>query len=682
MNALSEGNGIQEVRVARLEEQAVTTVDHFLAVRTAAGESGTIEGAPDYMPVRDQLEVALDQISELHAELTRVVSGGEAAESAAAEMRAVLDACLVLEFDPTARRRERLERLSERRTAGQVGFIDYWRKRWWIRFRSEAVDAADLAGRVQALRERASRLTVPSAPVSKLVGDLPIRGLMADGRYDEAHVMARALLRRHRGNKRFVRLVRDLEVKRGSLTAVLALSRRLEALDKVSRYSLRQVEGRVRELSGWFPRVPGPFARFDAVDDRTVLHLVKESRPYLSNGFTSRSHRNFLAEVAAGLRPVVLTEPGFPRHNGIEAFAEVEIIDGIEHRRLDVGPDDARDVPCDMWLEQFAQRAYKQLLEVRPAVLHVSSGRRGYETALVALALKHKTGVPLVYEVRSFFEGLWTPESAHEETGEVFLRRLATEQMCMAAADMVLTLGTSMRDELIARGIPADKIRLVPNGVDVDSFSPRQRAHALAEQLGIGDAPTFGYVSNMDHHRESQDTLIHAVSSLRAAGSEARCVLVGGGPRLEELSALATSLGVSDRVVFTGPVDHTEITDYYSLIDIFVVPRIDERAARYVTPLKPFEAMALGKPVVASDLPALREIVDPPHRGHVFPPGDHAALARTLLSLFDDESERMRSGEAGLAWVQAERQWHMNGPRYREAFAEAIARAEMKSHAG
>ena len=150
---------------------------------------------------------------------------------------------------------------------------------------------------------------------------------------------------------------------------------------------------------------------------------------------------------------------------------------------------------------------------------------------------------------------------------------------------------------------------------------------------------------------------------------------MGGGDRVTELKELAAALKVSDRVVFTGPVPHERVPDYYRLIDVFVVPRVRERAATYVTPLKPFEAMVLERPVVVSDLPALAEIVDAPHRGLLFEPEDHVSLADVVQGLLQDPAERARLGRAGRDWVEAERQWKHNGPRYRTVFESVITRA-------
>ncbi|WP_309133838.1 glycosyltransferase family 4 protein [Cellulomonas sp.] len=643
----------------------------FAEVEAAAGRSGELYGAPDFLDRDKQLDIALEHISTLHEEIARLTRSATAATDAARE--AIEAARQLTTEGGAAGRRRRRRSVVARWRAGSLSLTGLVRTLLWVQLKSHRVDRE---ARLRALEQRLPDVS------SGLSGDAPVRQLIARGAYDQAHVLARALLRRHEGNLRFVSLVRELQIKRGSISATLALTRRIEKLERKSTYAPRKIEGRLREVSGWIPRLPGPVTPVTPVDGRTVLHLVKESRPYHSNGFTSRSHRNFLAEQAAGLRPVVLTELGFPRRDGVDEFDRVEVVDGIEHHRLDQGPRVVADGAVDTWLLDFAHAALDVVRTVRPAVIHASSGRRGYETALVAAALAEKTGLPFVYEVRSFFESTWTADSRWEETGETFLRRLAVEQMCMDKADVVITLGAAMRDELVARGADPAKIRLVPNGVDLADFTPMKRPRDLAAELGIDDRPTFGYVSNLDHHRESQETLVEATAELVRRGHDVRCVLVGGGQRITNIEERAEQLGVRDHVVVTGPVDHADVARYYALIDVFVVPRADERAARYVTPLKPFEAMALAKPLVVSDLPALREVAAPPERGLTFPPEDAMALASVLEALLHDPSGARALGRRGRAWVEAERQWSMNGRRYLDIFEEvAHARASGRGRA-
>lgn len=604
----------------------------------------------------EMFEEALAELLKTHEELARVA---RAHNTLVDLIQSTSRTSGQRKEDAAAARLKRVESAKTRRQSGKIGLLEYLRIRIWIATKSRGLDTHD-----------DSWAAVVNASVrieSDFLGDKPIRTRLRRREYLSATVWSRSLMAKHSGNANFLQLCRDLAVKRGNISEVLSLTHQIFKLKpNDGGRGIRQVEGRLKEISGWIPNIPGPRERIEPSSPTTIVHLVKESRPFLSNGFTSRSHRNFQSELAAGLNPVVVTELGFPRNEVGEAFDLVEVLDDIEHHRLDLGPD-YRAESIAQWLQDFAWLAYKKIKEIRPAVIHVSSGRRGFETALVGLALQEKTGLPLVYEVRSFFEGTWTGEVAMETQGEIFTRRMAVEKMCMARADFVLTIGESMRDEIVSRGIPEEKVAIVPNGVDLEAFVPVHDDTDLRDYYGIRGL-TFGYVSNMDHFRESQETLIEATKVLQDRGYSYQCVLVGSGSRVDYLKDYASKLGVSNRVVFTGSVDHKKIAGHYAMIDIFVVPRIEERASRYVTPLKPFEAMAMNKPIIVSDLPALTEIVDPPVRGLTFPVGDAERLADKIHELAMDKDLRTRLGLAGRQWIERERQWSMNGRVYSDVF--------------
>lgn len=591
--------------------------DFFAEVEAAAAVGGTLFGVPDYLPLAEQ-----EAIRREHP---------------------VVRAALIPR--PPAPRIRRMR--------------EAWAKRANV-------------GRRQALRNVAS-IAVKPKPAAKLAYPGPaIWELVNADELDAAQALITAVQAGREDDLGLLKVARKVAWMRGAITLAVDLAERLVERGEFDPEVLVRMKGNLRELSGYQPSLPGPVEPIQPASDDLVLNLAKMSRPFLSNGYTSRSHRNFLAAKEAGITTVVVTELGFPRTAGFEDFASTEAIDGIEHRRLDVGPDvDIKNMPVDQWLDAFAREAYAVVRDVRPALLHVSSGNRGYETMLVALAIKAKTGLPVVYEFRSFHDATWTRRQELHDRGETYLRRRAMESITMAAADAVLTLNEAMREELVRMGCSAEKIFLVPNGVDLEHFEARPRPAELAASFGLDDLPTYGYVSNMDHRRESQETLVRAAAELRRRGLEFRCVIVGGGPRREGIEQLAADLGVTDYVVFTGPADHMVVADYYGLIDVFVVPRMVERAAALVTPLKPFEAMAMGKPIVISDLPALREIAAPEERGLTFPPEDAVGLADAVQRLFEDPELAARIGESGYRWVVENRQWSMNGPRYVEAFTAA-----------
>jgi glycosyltransferase involved in cell wall biosynthesis len=158
------------------------------------------------------------------------------------------------------------------------------------------------------------------------------------------------------------------------------------------------------------------------------------------------------------------------------------------------------------------------------------------------------------------------------------------------------------------------------------------------------------------------------------AGRDVACLIVGEGRRRERLEAVAAASGVADRIVFTGAVPHEQVPAMYALLDAFIVPRRNERAARLVTPLKPFEAMAMARPMVVADLPALTEVAPDGERSLAYPAEDAAGLAAAVERLMDDTALATRLGQAGRAWVTRERTWASNGPRWTKIY-DAVLRA-------
>jgi glycosyltransferase involved in cell wall biosynthesis len=246
----------------------------------------------------------------------------------------------------------------------------------------------------------------------------------------------------------------------------------------------------------------------------------------------------------------------------------------------------------------------------------------------------------------------------------------------MHAADLVVTLSGPMRDEIVYRhGVPADRVRVVPNAVDLSRFTPIDRDLLLREKLGLTGSFTLGYVSNLRDGREGHEVLIEAIARLRRQGRGVNSLLVGDGVRRTELQQLARQLGVARDVVFTGNVPFDQVAAYYAQIDLFVIPRTDERAARMVSPMKPFEAMAMRIPLLVSDLPALVEIAGDDERAHRFRAGDADSLARVAATLIDAPDVLHRLAESAAYWVRRERSWSVVAARFSDAYHELLVRS-------
>lgn len=478
-----------------------------------------------------------------------------------------------------------------------------------------------------------------------------------------------------RNDRRTIDLARRCYLQMGSVSRVLGETNRMRRLtdDPAVRQQARFALGKLRETDpSWLPPVPPPPPR-SLPEPGVVLHLLKESLPYSETGFTFRSRMTLEAQRNAGYSPVVVTSLGFPRYKGIEDVPALELVDGFPHHRLDfpTEPRPVTSLPFDVTLTEQAQRTAPIADEVRPSLIQAGTGFRGFDTALVALSLARRADIPFVYEVRGFQEATWTKNVARAERGEYYRRRLAQERRCMNAATKVITIADAMREEIISRGVDGSKVMVVPNAVHVERFVPRDKDPELVAELELEDRLAIGYISNLGP-REGLEDLIRATKLLESSGRDVVCLIVGDGPQRRALESLRDELGLTDSVRFTGHVSNERIEDYYALIDVFVVPRIDDRAARLVTPLKPLEAMAMKRPVAVSNLPALRELARPEERGLVFDPSSPASLAEVVGTMLDQPQLRERLANQALEWVRAERSLDSNVRRYKDALGTLL----------
>jgi glycosyltransferase involved in cell wall biosynthesis len=394
-----------------------------------------------------------------------------------------------------------------------------------------------------------------------------------------------------------------------------------------------------------------------------VLHIVTDALPTTSAGYTIRTQEVALAQRAVGLDPHVTTRIGFPVTAGAIDGRATVTVDGVPYHRLLPWVMPGR---MDRLYQAHLRRAARLTERLRPHVLHAASN---YANAVIALALREATGLPVVYEVRGFWEDTWLSRHAANadlKLSDRYVRTRALETHCMTEADLVVTLGEAMRDEIIARGVPAENVIIVPNGVSDEFLRPLPDGAALKASLGIQpDEQVVGLVSSLVAH-EGIGTLLEAVKILNDRGVRARALIVGDGPERTALQRQAAALGLD--AIFTGRVPSARVRDYHAVLDVFVVPRTPDRVSQLVTPLKPVEAMASGLPVVVSSVRALGEIVSDRETGLVFPPLDAGALADQLQQLLASPELRTKLGASARERVARDRTWAHNAVRYRTAY--------------
>lgn len=426
-----------------------------------------------------------------------------------------------------------------------------------------------------------------------------------------------------------------------------------------------RVEGQMRLLDpNWQPGITGVPRRAGPPVPGRALHLVTTALPFTQAGYTIRSQRLARAQQEAGLDPHLVTRPGFPLLAGHLPARAAQRVAGVPTHWL-LGP--ALPVGPDAILQRHVDAAWALAQQLRPAVLHPASDHRN---ARVALALRERLAVPVVYEVRGFLEETRRtrqPDGAAET--DVYRRSRAAETACMCRADHVVTLGEAMRHEIVSRGVPAERVTVIPNAADAAFLGHLPDVRGLRSRLGVtpGDV-LIGSVSTLNAY-EGLDDLVRALAILIRRRLPARLLLVGDGPSRGPLERLAEHLGVGDRIAFTGRVPHAEILAYHAVIDVFAVPRTAARVCRLVAPLKPVEAMATGRAVVVSRLPALTELVRHGVTGLTVDPEHPGALAEALGGLCEDPDLRRELGRNARTWTAEHRTWRGNGQRYRALYA-------------
>ncbi len=351
-----------------------------------------------------------------------------------------------------------------------------------------------------------------------------------------------------------------------------------------------------------------------------VLHVLTNSLPYSSGGYAVRSHEILKALRDAGVVTSAITRLGYPVNVGRVPKASSEFIDGVRYSRAlpTVFPLTFRAQVREhaKWIEREAQ-------ERAATILHTTTP---WTNAAATSLAARELGIPWIYEVRGEPEATWAayqPAGFRPEANEYFRLSRSKEEEAMRAAAGVVALSETSAASLRARGINRP-IVVAPNAIAPDWASKRITADRAKHLLGLEPRRYVGAVSSIVKY-EGFDDLILALHHLP---HDVAVLLVGDGTSLPALRAMAEREELSDRVIFAGRQPTESIAWYYSALEVFVVPRRDSLVTQTVTPMKSLQAQAFGIPIVASDLPALREVTL--EEAYYVPPGEPKALAAAI----------------------------------------------------
>lgn len=402
------------------------------------------------------------------------------------------------------------------------------------------------------------------------------------------------------------------------------------------------------------------------------IYVLHSSLPHLSGGYATRAHGVIAGTRAAGFDVRPYTRPAFPADTHPtrlgKPYPDTDVVDGIPYRRVAAGYNRQTTPELDYMLASID--TYRDVFSrERPAVVH---GRSTYLISLPALIAARQLGLPFVYEVSGMWELVFAARDEDGKNQPLIDRVTDLETLIIREADALITLTDDMREELIRRGADPARIHMAPNSVDPDKFTPREPDLALKDELGIPrEVPVVGYVGSFVDY-EGLDDLVQACALLREQGTPHRLLLVGDGLESKPVRQRIEALGLQDIAILPGRVPHDQVARYYAIIDVLVYARKPWEVCETVSPMKPFEALALEKAVLVSSVRALQAIIEDGQTGRVFEKGNLESLANTLRQLLESPEERARYGRNGRAWVIRNRSWRTVGRTVAQAYEAAI----------
>lgn len=402
-----------------------------------------------------------------------------------------------------------------------------------------------------------------------------------------------------------------------------------------------------------------------------ILHILDHSIP-LHSGYTFRTLSILKEQRTLGWKTFHLTGQKQGPCSALE-----EDVDGWHFYRTPITLKSVTKLPVlnqVSVINNLTRRLNEVVKIVKPDILHAHSPALN---ALPALRVARSLNIPIVYEVRAFWEDAAVDHGTSKEWGVRYRLTRALESYALKHVDAVTTICEGLRNDILERGILPKKVTVIPNAVNIENFNIGEEADLLlAEDLGINNKILLGFIGSF-YAYEGLNILLQALPKMLAQNQDIRILLVGGGPQESKLKTLAIQLGIENKVVFTGRVPHDQVQRYYNLIDILVYPRLKMRLTDLVTPLKPLEAMAQGKLLMASDVGGHLELIQDKKTGVIFKSDNPDALATEALDLLSRHDRWPALRAAARNYVETERNWPVSVAHYKDVYGSLVNKEKL-----
>jgi PEP-CTERM/exosortase A-associated glycosyltransferase len=406
-----------------------------------------------------------------------------------------------------------------------------------------------------------------------------------------------------------------------------------------------------------------------------ILHILDHSLP-LHSGYTFRSQSIFRAQAKRNWQLTILTSPKH-QESWKGKWELQEKIGGFPYFRTPLA---AQPSVRGLYEARLIWALYQRIRNVastcKPDVIHAHSPLLNAIAALRAAKQRH---IPLVYEIRAFWEDAAVDHGSYRENSLQYRIVRALETWICRKANHVTVICDGLRRDLVQRGIPESKISIVPNGIEIEEFKDCPPDREFMADWNLSGKNVIGFLGSF-YRYEGLDLAIEAFQSLASQYKNWILLLVGGGEMDAPLKEKASMLGLTDRIIFPGRISHERIPGIYSLADILIYPRHSMRLTDLVTPLKPLEAMAMGKAVIASDVGGHRELISDGETGILFPAGNAATLASSIEKLLNNKESRQAMAQRGQDWVRKERSWEKTTAIYGDIYEKLLTGSSGMNH--
>ena len=396
-------------------------------------------------------------------------------------------------------------------------------------------------------------------------------------------------------------------------------------------------------------------------EENTIFYILHNSEPYMNFGYASRSRGVMSSLQKDGYKVYGVTRFGFPHDR-------LDLKDSIHLRENTPLTDKVGDLEYWRLLAKKGQGLFEQpldeyILEAKNAIIELAYLKKpskiiaasNFYTAFPALLAARELGIPLIYEVRGFWEVTRYSSVPDWKNSYDHKFYVAMENKTALGADKVLTLTQAMKDLIEKRSNGKVSAEIISNAVTPREDVSSRRNEELATQLGIkSNEKVIGFIGRIVQY-EGLDLLMQAATQLKDL--PCKFLIVGSGESLEALKEFSKKLSLEEVFIFIGRVPYNEVQEYYTLIDLVILPRLPQPVCELVSPLKPFEAMAEKKLLLMSDVAPMKEFTIEGVNGFLFEKGNINSLVSQIKRILFSQEKFEKTKESAREWVLENRTW-------------------------